>query len=251
MAESVAERLKKFDFFDDLPDGVIHSLVERVEKITLNADEVLFKKGDMGDALYVVETGRVKMVGTDKDGQEVVFNQVGAGAVIGEMALIDRQPRSAGVIALEESELLKLSQEAFMRVLEEQPLLGMEISRNVIQRLRLATTYIELAIEWSKEIAEGNYDYVEQQAMAEDASSDAPSQSDRERAQRFLGTFFQMVKGVREREEQLKQELVELKVVIDQQKREQEVEELSSSEFFKSLRKAAQEKRQEVDTDEE
>lgn len=251
MSQSVAERLKKFDFFDDLPDEVIHSLVERVEKITLRADEVLFSKGDLGDALYVVESGRVKMVGTDKDGQEVVFNQVGAGAVIGEMAIIDQQPRSAGVIALTETEMLKLSQEAFMRVLEEQPLLGMEISRNVIQRLRLATTYIELAIEWSKEIAEGNYEYVEQQAQADTASADAASQSDRERAQRFLGTFFQMVKGVREREEQLKQELVQLKVVIDQQRRKEEVAELSSSEFFQTLRKAAQQKRGEGERDEE
>jgi CRP-like cAMP-binding protein len=251
MTDSVAERLKKFDFFDDLPDEVIHALVEQVEKVTLKDDEVLFNKGDMGDALYVVESGRVKMVGTDKDGQEVVFNQVGAGAVIGEMAIIDQQPRSAGVVAINETQMLKLSQEAFMRVMEEQPLLGMQISRNVIQRLRLATTYIELAIEWSKEIADGNYDYVERQAQAEDASADTASQSDRERAQRFLGTFFQMVRGVREREEQLKKELVQLKVVIDQQRRKQEVEQLSNSEFFQSLRKAAKEKRNEGDTGEE
>jgi hypothetical protein len=113
----------------------------------------------------------------------------------------------------------------------------------VIQRLRLATTYIELAIEWSKEIADGNYEYVEQQAQAEDASADAASQSDRERAQRFLGTFFQMVKGVREREEQLKKELVQLKVVIDQQRRHEEVADLASSEFFQQLRKSKEQKR--------
>jgi len=243
MTDSVAERLKNFEFFAGLPDDVINSLVDRVEKVTLKTDEVLFNKGDMGDALYVVESGRVKMVGTDKDGQEVVFNQVGAGALIGEMAIIDQQPRSAGVVALTDTEMLKLGQDAFMRVMEEQPQLGMEISRNVIQRLRLATTYIELAIEWSKEIADGNYEYVEQQAQAEDATADAASQSDRERAQRFLGTFFQMVKGVREREEQLKQELVQLKVVIDQQRREQEVADLASSEFFQNLRKSSKQKR--------
>lgn len=251
MGHAVTARLKKFEFFDDLPDEVIHSLVDQVEKITLQPEEVLFNKGDIGDALYVVESGRVKMVGTDKDGQEMVFNQVGAGAVIGEMAIIDQQPRSAGVVAITESELLKLSQEAFMRVFEEQPLLGIEISRNVIRRLRLATTYIELAIEWSKEIAEGNYDYVEQQAQAEDASTDVASESDRKRAQKFLGTFFQMVKGVREREEQLKQEVVQLKVVIDQQRRHQEVDQLSSSDFFQSLKKSAQERRGKGESGEE
>jgi hypothetical protein len=52
-----------------------------------------------------------------------------------------------------------------------------------------------------------------------------------------------MVKGVREREEQLKQEVVQLKVVIDQQRRQQEVDQLSSSDFFQSLKKSAQERR--------
>lgn len=238
MLSSAAKSLKRCDVFYNLPDPVIQSLVKQVEPVVLEKDEILFHKGDVGDALYVLEEGWVKMVGTDKDGQEVVFNQEGPGAVIGEMALIDNEPRSAGVIALTDARLLKLSSESFLDVMEAQPVLGREISKNIINRLRLATTYIELAIEWSKEIAAGNYDYVEKQTRSEGATVVAASNSDRERATRFLSTFFQMVKDVRAREEQLKKELTELKVEIDHQRRKKEVAELTDNEFFRSLRKS-------------
>jgi CRP-like cAMP-binding protein len=240
MVSSAAKSLKRCDVFHTLTDSVIESLVQKVEPVSLTKGEALFQKGDVGDALYVLEEGWVKMVGTDKDGQEVVFNQEGPGAVIGEMALIDNEPRSAGVVALTDAQLLRLSSDSFLDVMEAQPVLGREISKNIITRLRLATTYIELAIEWSKEIAAGNYDYVEKQTQTEGATVVAASSSDRERATRFLGTFFQMVKDVRAREEQLKEELTQLKVVIDQQRRKKEVSELTDNEFFRSLRKAKQ-----------
>lgn len=244
MIKTAAKSLKRCEVFYNLPDPVIDSLAAQVEIVTLDKGQTLFNKGDIGDALYVLQEGWVKMVGTDKDGQEVVFNQEGPGAVIGEMALIDNEPRSAGVIALMDASLLKLSRESFLDVMEKQPILGREISRNIITRLRLATTYIELAIEWSKEIAAGNYDYVEQQTQTEGATVVAANSSDRERATRFLGTFFQMVKDVRAREEQLKKELTELKVVIDQQRRKKEVAELTDNEFFRNLRSAKKKKQQ-------
>ncbi|HKJ26397.1 MAG TPA: cyclic nucleotide-binding domain-containing protein [Anaerolineales bacterium] len=237
MIRSAAKSLKRSEIFYNLPDSVIQSLVDQVEPVTLEKGKILFHKGDIGDALYLLEEGWVKFVGEDKDGQEVVFNQEGPGAVFGEMALIDNEPRSAGVVALTDAKLLKLSRKSFLDVMEAQPILGQEIAKNIITRLRLATTYIELAIEWSKEIAAGNYDYVEQQTQTEGATVVAANSSDRERATRFLGTFFQMVKDVRAREEQLKKELTELKVVIDHQRRKKEVAELTENEFFRSLRK--------------
>ncbi len=240
MPDPVAKSLKRCELFYNLPDEVIASLSEQVEPIALNKGEVLFKKGDPGDGLYILQEGWVKMVGSDQDGNEVIFNQEGPGAVFGEMAVIDKEPRSAGVIALNEVHLLKLSQQAFQEIMAQHPILGIELSRTMSQRLRLATTYIELAIEWSKEIAEGNYEFVEQQAQSEGATVYTTSRSDRERATRFLGTFFKMAADVRAREEHLKQELIELKVVIDQQRRKQDVEKFSNSEFFKNLRKKRQ-----------
>lgn len=238
MSEEIVRSLKRFDFFRNLPDEAIQDLVDHVETVELKQDEVLFNKGDVGEAVYILQDGWVKIVNVDQDGSEVVLNQVGPGAVFGEMALIDNEPRSAGVIALHDTQLLKLSREEFLDVLMKQPLVGLEISRSLIQRLRFATTYIENAIEWSKQIAAGDYDFVEQQAESATSAVTGPSQSDQERARRFLGTFFSMVKDIREREEELKEQLVQLKVVIDQQQRKEDVEELVSSEFFQKLKES-------------
>lgn len=238
MTEEIVRSLKRFDFFRNLPNEAIQDLVDHVEMVELKEDEVLFKKGDVGEAVYILQDGWVKIVNVDQDGSEVVLNQVGPGAVFGEMALIDNEPRSAGVTALRDTQLLKLSRDEFLDVLMKQPLVGLEISRSLIQRLRFATTYIENAIEWSKQIAAGDYDFVEQQAESATSTVTGPSQSDQERARRFLGTFFSMVKDIREREEELKEQLVQLKVVIDQQQRQEDVEELVSSEFFQKLKES-------------
>jgi CRP-like cAMP-binding protein len=148
------------------------------------------------------------------------------------------------VVALEDVEMFKLSREQFLNVLTTQPLVGWEVSRSAIGRLRFATTSIENAIEWSKQIAAGNYDSVAEETR-QSAEEEGMTQSDQERSQRFRETFFQMVKEVREREEELKEQVQQLKVVIDQQKREQEVSELASSEFFQNLQKSSKKMREE------
>jgi CRP-like cAMP-binding protein len=237
--EAISQSLKQYELFRNLPDEVIIDLVDKVEHVTLKKDEVLFNKGEKGDSLYILQEGYVKLVIKDKDGSEIVINQVGPGNIIGEMALIESSPRSTGVVALMDAKLLKLSEDEFMDVLMSQPLLGLEISRLIARRLRFTTTYIENAIEWSKEIAAGNYDYVEEQMNMGGAAIIGPSRSDQERAQRFLATFFSMVKDIRAREESLKEELTKLKVVIDQQKRAADVSELASSEFFQSLKESS------------
>lgn len=237
--ESIARSLKQFDFFKNLPNEAIYDLVDKVEHVTLKMNDVLFNKGEKGDALYILQEGWVKLVIKDKDGSEIVINQVGPGNVIGEMALIEDLPRSAGVVALNDAKLLKLTEEEFMDVFMSQPLLGLEISRTIAQRLRFTTTYIENAIEWSKQIAAGNYEFVEEQTNIEGATILGPSRSDQERARRFLGTFFSMVKDIKAREESLKKELTKLRVVIDHQKREEDVSELTRSEFFQSLKESS------------
>jgi CRP-like cAMP-binding protein len=225
----------EFDFFKPLPRDVIEDLSGRFTLVNLKGNEVLFKKGDEGDALYLLQKGRLKAVSPDRDGNEVVLNQMGPGAIIGEMALIDREPRSAGVVAINDAALLKLSNEDFLTTIRSQPEMGLEIARTLIQRLRFSTTYLENAIEWSQLIAKGEYGFIND--INTDEIADSGIQSDQERAQKFLGTFFQMVEDIKKREDELKRELVKLKVEIDQAKRQSEVDSIASSEFFQNLRK--------------
>ena len=225
-------QLAQFDLFKGLPKSNLENLVTLLNAIKLKPGQVLFEKGDPGDSVYIVKTGKLKVVSKDTDGNEVILNQVGEGAIIGEMSLLDQGTRSAGIIAVTETVLLELSQNDFMQVLCTQPQMGVEISRGLIQRLRFATTYIENAIEWSQMIARGDYSFMDTLDGEEHPEGEG---SDQERAARFLGAFFQMVREIRAREDELKKEVVRLKIEIDQTRRKQEVSEIAQSDFFKAI----------------
>ena len=73
----------------------------------------MFTEGQDGDSLYLIETGRVKVFIGDEDGREIILKILGPGDFFGEMALIDKQPRSASVSTLESSTFRILSHQAF------------------------------------------------------------------------------------------------------------------------------------------
>ncbi|HKJ28421.1 MAG TPA: GGDEF domain-containing protein [Anaerolineales bacterium] len=146
MTEDRIATLKAIDIFQSLTDEMLHNLSDRLQTVSLEAGEVLFNKGDQGDSLYLVQSGIMKIVSTNSEGHEVILNQVRDGGIVGEMALIDQEPRSAGVIAIQPSVLLKLSSEDFMEIIQATPAIGLMISRNLTQRLRQNTTQIENAV---------------------------------------------------------------------------------------------------------
>jgi CRP/FNR family cyclic AMP-dependent transcriptional regulator len=82
---------------------------------------VILFEDDPGDALFVVRAGRVKVVLLAEDGREVILGILSVGEHFGELSLIDGQPRSAHVIAMEDSSLLVLRREDFRRRVEANP----------------------------------------------------------------------------------------------------------------------------------
>lgn len=239
-----AEILQKLPLFADLPQDMLHQIVRKMDKLDLVRDEELFHKGDPGDALYVIRTGWVKIVTEDALGEELILNQCGPSDAIGEMSLVDGQPRSASVIALSDAEMLRLSRDDFLSVLNDQPALALDIIRNVSARLRFATTYIEEAIEWSKRIAEGDYASAIEQIQATRSSEDIDDQSDADRASELLSAFFTMIQVVKEREDKLRQQLHQLTIQIDEAKRQEEFDSLTGSDFFKELKESARKMRE-------
>ncbi|MBN1313047.1 MAG: cyclic nucleotide-binding domain-containing protein [Anaerolineae bacterium] len=238
-----AEILQKLPLFADLPQDMLQEIARKMAKLDLAKDEELFHKGDPGDALYVIRTGWVKIVTEDALGEELILNQCGPSDAIGEMSLVDGQPRSASVIALSDAEVLRLSRDDFLSVLDDRPALALDIIRNISARLRFATTYIEEAIEWSKRIAEGDYTSAIDQIQATRSSEDSDDRSDADKASELLSAFFTMIQVVKEREDKLRQQLRELTIQIDEAKRQEEFDTLTGSDFFKELKESAQKMR--------
>lgn len=143
MSEEIIHTLKPIDIFQSLTEEMLQSLSSKFHLASLEAGQVLFHKGDQGDSLYLVQTGLLKVVSTDGAGREVILNQISEGDIVGEMALIDHEPRSASVVAVAPTRLLKLNSDDFMQIIQNHPEIGFMISRNLTQRLRKNTMQIE------------------------------------------------------------------------------------------------------------
>ena len=100
-------------------------------------------EGDPVDGLYVVVSGRIKVLLSDNDGKEVVLTVESAGACFGEIALLDEEPRSASVAALENTELLIIYRDQFMDLLDNHPEFARALIRSLAHMVRRLTKNVE------------------------------------------------------------------------------------------------------------
>lgn len=237
MGKNTADQLKKINWFVELPDDLFLALARKVHKRSLRKDEVLFNKGDEGDSLFVINSGRVKVFTHDQQGNEVVLNQVGPGEMIGEMALLDYEPRSAGIVALEETSIMELKREDFLEILNGYPDLALSVIRNLISRLRHNTNYIEKITDMSRRVAKGDYSFI---IEAQSMQTNEENTSSQDKIDLLMAEFYAMVQGVREREEELKEQVQKLALQIDEAKRKRIFEEITGTDFYANLKEQAQ-----------
>lgn len=227
--------LEKLPLFAGLPHHVLGALAGKMVGRTLEKDAVLFRRGDPATAVYVVQTGWVKVVaeGHHRETEEVVLNKLGPGEIIGEVALLDGDNRTATVVALTPVALYELKRDAFMNVLKMNPQLALDVMRNLAVRLRFTNIYLERAIEIAQQITRGDYSV----AMTEIRSTQTDGiETDESRADAMLSAFFEMVRQVKEREDALKEQVQSLTISIDREKQARDVEALTESTFFGNLK---------------
>ncbi|HEY0970624.1 MAG TPA: Crp/Fnr family transcriptional regulator [Gemmatimonadales bacterium] len=122
--------------------GLSRETLQRFAEVTREKryprGSVIVFADDPGDSLFIVRTGRVKVALVGEDGREVILGVMGMGEHFGELALIDDQPRSAHVIAMEDSILLVLRREDFRRQVEASPAVAWALLAELSRRLRVA-----------------------------------------------------------------------------------------------------------------
>jgi CRP/FNR family cyclic AMP-dependent transcriptional regulator len=94
--------------------------------------------GDPTDSLYIILSGRLKVMMSDADGKEVILSILGPGEFFGEMGLIDDNPRSASVVAIEPCELMSITRRDFRKCMADNAEIGMAVMRGLVRRLREA-----------------------------------------------------------------------------------------------------------------
>lgn len=123
------------------PDQIAR-FAELARERTYPRGTVIVFEDDPGDSMFIVRTGRVKVVRVGEDGREVILGLLGPGEYFGELSLIDGQPRSAHVIAMEDAQLIVLRREDFRRRVEESPAVAWALLGELSRRLRRADEQI-------------------------------------------------------------------------------------------------------------
>lgn len=139
---SVATTLEAIPLFTHLAADELARISEVARERRYPKNSVILFEDDPGDAMYVVLTGRVKVVLIGEDGREVILSTLSQGDFFGEMSLIDDEPRSAHVIAMETSKLLVVRRDDFHRCLDATPRIAIGLLRALTKRLRHADSQI-------------------------------------------------------------------------------------------------------------
>jgi len=138
--------LNRVPLFAGLPTEKLNQLEAMTQRRSFKRGEVVFHKGDPGDTLYVITQGQVKIVLPSDSGEEALLGVLDEGEFFGELSLIDEQPRSATIVATEQTETLVLRRDEFLKFVVSSPELAIDMMRVLSRRLRETDEFIEDAI---------------------------------------------------------------------------------------------------------
>jgi CRP-like cAMP-binding protein len=232
--------LRKNAIFKTLSDDALSKLSVGLKTRSLQVGEILFNLGDPGSEMIIVQEGKIAIYMPESNrpeaGQALRIFQ--SGDILGEMALIDRLPRSASARAETRSSIATLDSGSFQSLLADHPEVAMEVMSGLSGRIRYTTDFIGEIRQWVQRMAEGNYQSIQAPNQLQDSSLSA-----------LAADFVRMAAQVREREEKLQQEVAQLRIQIDENKRQQEVSQITESDYYIGLKEKLKAMREQENED--
>ena len=134
-AEDVARHLRSSAVFRTLDDAAVERFVEASEVLLVRAGEVVISEGDAGADAFIVIAGRLDVTAASADGTTRTVNHLGPGDVVGEMALLTDERRSATVRARRDSALVRIGSDDFRSIVLDHPESLLDVTRTVMLRL--------------------------------------------------------------------------------------------------------------------
>lgn len=134
--------LESVPLFKGMSNENLENLVQLTTRKTFPKDTTLVEENEIGDSMYMILSGRVKVANIAQDGKEVILSVLGPGEFFGEMALLDSEPRSATVITLAKTEMMVLRRKDFLQLLENKEILSNFLA-TLSGRLRHANAQIK------------------------------------------------------------------------------------------------------------
>lgn len=203
---TAVEELQQFQLFKGIDPLVLGTLIKAFQEKQYTAGEVLFERGDDGNAMYLVREGRIAVFIRDEQQTEIIFRHYGAGQVVGEFALLDSKPRSASAKAADSLRVWVLSRADFDKLLDERPIVGVELMRSLAERVRYTTDYLNRLHHAVELLMGSDYERALQEMMASAKDDDI---------QHLINAFVEMVHSIRQRDMLVKKTGSRAKVEMD------------------------------------
>lgn len=135
--------LDKVSLFSALSSSDVELLESRCVRRRYPKGAIVVNEGETTDSLYIVETGKLKVFLCDEGGKEVTVSTLGPGEYFGELALIDDEPRSASVMAVEACVMRIMLKETFRGALKENPSLALSLLKGLAKKTRALTEKVK------------------------------------------------------------------------------------------------------------
>jgi CRP-like cAMP-binding protein len=130
------QMLSKHFLISTMPEGALDDLVKFTTVARFEPHRVIFSKGDKGDCLYGILSGRVRIYSNSAEGAEIMLNVLEQGDLFGEIALLDGSTRTASAAAMEQTDLLRIHRAHFLPYVKANPDLILAMLTLLCQRLR-------------------------------------------------------------------------------------------------------------------
>jgi len=151
----IAEFLRNVRIFSDLSDEEVRGILGLLHPRDLEEGQVLFREGDPGGELFVVESGSMGTSVTLSDGKALEIASFSPGEFFGEMSIFEKEPRSATCFAKSRCRLLSLNEREFFRLVETSPASAAKIMRHMLsvtrQRLENTGDFLSDMVQWGEE----------------------------------------------------------------------------------------------------
>lgn len=139
----VLEVLRRSDTLGALNEAFLSDLSALAASVRYPTGAWVFRRGDPPDALYVVSTGRLRVVAPSPGADDITLATLGPGSIFGEIALLDGRPRSAGVVVTADCVLLRIERAPFMAMVCARPDLAMALIQALAGRVRQLSRDVE------------------------------------------------------------------------------------------------------------
>lgn len=143
MSAPAVDVLKKVPIFAELDDDVLKKLAPILQRRTYQKNSFILYEEDLGDSLFIIQKGQVKITRVSEDGREVILSILGEGEFFGEMALLDGEARSANVISMGDAQVCLMKRPDFLSLLKRYPGIGIALLRELAGRIRKSDRQIE------------------------------------------------------------------------------------------------------------